>query len=659
MIKSGKFCRVLFTVLLCMAVVAPGVSFTGRRPITVYAAEVTTDFTKYEANGDLAGAKKAALTELADYYNQVVANLSASKKKAVTTVYNAGVKAINNVQNVTSVKTVLKAQKDNIEGQLSLEETRKNALTSLETYYKSIIEGMGDADKASAKRIYDNYTDAIKKLTDAAQISASLSEAKEALSKIADKTGGGDGNEPDGTTPSSSSDLIMVGGNWVTPTARYNQYVSVVLPVVNMMQGIHLTNVIVTPVVAANTSEWPFEIETSGYTQTIPELPGVGNGQNDMDRRRELTWNFKVKDNVLNGYYKVPFLVNYIDPASGENVQVTLTTYVLCVGAPGSGNVEEDAGKYSTPRVIVTGYDTEPAEVYAGDVFTLTMHLKNTSSNTSVSNMLVHLTTPTEGSDADSSYAAFMPTSGSNTFYVDKIGKGGTTDLSIEMKAKNDLSQKPYSLDINMEYEDENINSYTSSSDISIQVRQNARFEFSSMEILPSEITVGGQSNVMFSIYNTGQVPLYNAHLNFKADNIEADELYLGKIESSGTGNVDAMITALEPSKGEGIVKVILTYEDENAETYTYEEEIKLLVSEDIMPDDSMMYDELEFDYEEEEGPNKLVIGIIIAVCVVILIVVIVIVLKKRRRKKEDAELAGFLDDLEEIQGKDDGDEIS
>ena len=42
----------------------------------------------------------------------------------------------------------------------------------------------------------------------------------------------------------------------------------------------------------------------------------------------------------------------------------------------------------SVPRVIVTGFDTNPAEVHAGSDFTLTIHLKNTSKKTKVQNML-------------------------------------------------------------------------------------------------------------------------------------------------------------------------------------------------------------------------------------------------------------------------------
>ena len=45
-------------------------------------------------------------------------------------------------------------------------------------------------------------------------------------------------------------------------------------------------------------------------------------------------------------------------------------------GGSGSGGSSSDG---SVPRVIVTGFDTNPAEVHAGSDFTLTIHLENTS----------------------------------------------------------------------------------------------------------------------------------------------------------------------------------------------------------------------------------------------------------------------------------------
>ncbi len=86
---------------------------------------------------------------------------------------------------------------------------------------------------------------------------------------------------------------------------------------------------------------------------------------------------------------------------------------------------------------------------------------------------------------------------GSSTIYVESIPAGGTTDLVIDMKAKADLAQKPYVLNIDMKYEDEKLKEFTASSSVSIPVYQEARYEISEPQVMPSSIDVGSESNVM------------------------------------------------------------------------------------------------------------------------------------------------------------------
>lgn len=442
-------------------------------------------------------------------------------------------------------------------------------------------------------------------------------------------------------SPTSTSEFIMVGGNWITPTATYGKTVNVVLPLVNMSTT-NLNNVIVTPVIAQNTADWPFEIETSGYTQTISDLPGRGNGQNDMDRRRELTWTFKTRSDVLNGYYKVPFNVIYY---TGEGYETTtVTTWVKAVGAPGSGNVSDGGAGTSTPRVIITGFDTNPANVYAGDTFTLTLHLKNTSKRTAVSNMQIDLTTPTAGKDTESTYEAFLPTSGSNTLYVERIAADGTADISIEMTAKSDLTQKPYAIAVNMDYEDSKYNAYKASANVSIPINQEARFDVGSMEVLPADITVGEQSNVMFSIFNTGKTTLYNVQVKFEGDSVSGGETFIGKIEPGATGNVDTMVTGEAATTDDGIVKAVIYYEDEAGTQYTQEQEFTLFVSEAFY-DDSMMYDDTMMEEESGGGHRTALIIVLVVIVVAAAAVIVFIVLKKKKKKKEQLELEAELDD--------------
>ena len=83
-------------------------------------------------------------------------------------------------------------------------------------------------------------------------------------------------------------------------------------------------------------------------------------------------------------------------------------------GAGGSTDGGAASGNGSVPRVIVTGFTTDPAEVRAGSNFKLTIHLKNTS-KMKVSNMLFNLSAPTEGSDEQTTSPAFLPSSGASS----------------------------------------------------------------------------------------------------------------------------------------------------------------------------------------------------------------------------------------------------
>ena len=555
----------------------------------------------------------------------------------------------------------------------TLQEIKEDAVAEIVDHAAVVKLKVTKDIRKEINKIVEKYKDAIGTasgdtnqggLSTETGITDCVTEAKAAIDALVpggEDEDGSDVPDSDGEVamPSSTSDFVMVGGNWVTPEVSYGQTVNIVLPVVNMGVA-NLANVTVTPVTSNLVSEWPFVIETSGYTQTITDLPGKGNGQSDMDRRRELTWTFKTRDDALSGYYKLQFNVLYYVGTEVESC--TLTTYALVHGATGSGNVEAEGGT-STPRVIVTAFKTEPEQVHAGDTFTLTIYLKNTSLRTSVSNMLVNLAAPTEGMDADTSYAAFLPTSGSNAEYISSIGKGATTELTIEMTAKADLTQKPYQLDVSMEYEDEDYASYSSTADVSIPVYQTARFELSQPEILPASIVVGNEANVMFSIYNLGKVTLHNVKVSFEDDTVSGGEVFLGKIEAGATSAVDAMITGAAPSVEDDIIKVVVTYEDETGKVSTYEQEMELNVTEDtsamgdmgdmgMYPGDGMGYDE----FEEESSPFPVALIVIVVLVVVAVVVTVIIIIRKKRRKKEEEERINLLDEFE---GEDDSDEIS
>ena len=459
--------------------------------------------------------------------------------------------------------------------------------------------------------------------------------------------------EPD-PGPSSTSDFLSLSAAYKTPTVTYGQDALIALPVVNY-STVPLKDVIVKAKISNLVSEWPFEPDVAGATKVIRNFPAYNRDKNVEEVRQDLGFNFKVRQDVKSGYYKLTFDVTYLRDNQVEKTE--LVTYVKAVGKEDSGSLDDagnDAAKSSKPRIVVTGFETNPTQVYAGDIFTLTIHVKNTSKTAAVTNVLFDMQAKEEGKDADSKFAAFLPTSGASSVYVDSLAPGASKDLVIEMSAKADLSQKPYVLDVNMKYDAKEAVDLTDTASVSIPIYQEQRCELGDAEVMPSEITVNGQTNIMFSVYNTGKTTLYNVWVKFQGDSIKGGDTFLGTITSGATGNVDAMVTGVAPTMDDGKIKAVISYENESGAVSTMEKEIELFVAEEMMEDmsDPSMGMDGEMGMEEvQNGGNKLVVPIIIVV-IVLLIVVIVVVKRIRKKKREKAELMADLEALDDIDNK-------
>ena len=522
-----------------------------------------------------------------------------------------------------------------------LADAKKNALDQLADYYDALKDSVSADKKADFDKAKKDAETVISNMRTSEQVTAYLAKATAKLDTFVSSADTGD-TTPD-TTPTTTNNNIMVGGNWVTPVANAGQQVNVVLPVVNMGRT-RVKNVVVTPAISEDAAKWPFEIETSNYSQTIDRLPGTDDGGTDMERRRELTWTLKTRKDAPSGYMPISFNVTFEnDDKSLSNV--TLTSYVKVVGTTG---ISAD-GKSSTPRVIVTGFSTSPETVHAGDTFTLTLHMQNTSKATAVKNMVFDIQAASESTDTTYVAASFLPTAGSSTVFVDKIAAGANKDISIELEARSDLAQKPYVINVKMNYEDESVNAYENTASVSIPVRQEARIDTSSVEVTPQSIEVGGEANVSFSLYNIGKTKLYNASVKFQADSVTGGDTYLGNIDPGATGSVDAYLSGAAATTDDGKVKILITFEDESGEKTTIEKEMELYVTEMMDYDDGMTDDGMMDDGSQSQGGFK-IWYVLVPLVLILAAVVAVIVIRKKKAKKAAALLdAEDLDGLEEV----------
>lgn len=468
-----------------------------------------------------------------------------------------------------------------------------------------------------------------------------VSKAKADMDAIAGKT-----NE---TVTSATGEFLQLGDNWQTPKVSYGRQVAIVVPIINLgTEG--LTELIVQPEVSNDVTKWPFEPDSTGYVQTIPEIPGNPNYETAMKNRREVTYYLTAREDVLTGYYPLTFDIYYTKAGIRSEEPVKLTLYVETEGAPGSGTIGMNPAENSAkPRIVVTGFTTDPQEIYAGSTFNVTIHVRNTSPSTAISNALFDLQAVESGSEANTTYAVFLPTSGASSIYVPKLAPGAEMDLKIEMSAKADLTQKPYVITVNMKYDAGSAKDLTDSANVSIPVLQKSKFDTSTPEVMPNSITVGDQSNVMFSVYNTGKTTLYNVKVEYVGDSITGGDVFLGNIKPGETGNADSMVTGSAVTMDEGKIKAVVSYEDESGNPFTKEIELELFVTEPM--DDMGMMDPGMMGEGEEQGPKTGRIVLIVVIAVLAAAAAgTVIFLKLRRKKKAASELAKDLVDLDEEQ---------
>lgn len=458
---------------------------------------------------------------------------------------------------------------------------------------------------------------------------------------------------------------ISTGSGQETPSYSYGQQKELIFNVTNEGSA-EAKNVKISPMLDANTDGWPFEIESMNYDQDFDHIAA---GQTIP-----VKYNWKARQDVADKYYKLGFNITYDDgtkayktdkyafvkmngkkaatptptpPSSPkEPTQDTrgtttgISNYDPMVSGGGSADSAGGAASGSIPRVIVTGFNTDPAEVKAGNNFKLIIHLKNTSTSTGVKNMLFNLSAPTEGKDENNA-PAFLPVSGASSIYMDSIPAGGVADITLDLNAKADLVQKPYTVEVAMKYENQSNAQFDSTSMVSVPVKQAPRFEFSEFEINPSPATVGEEANIMCNLYNLGRTKLYNVKAKYVGKSISSKEVFIGNVESGGTAAIDTMIKAeKETAQGEKI-KMILTYEDDANQVTTVEKETAFEVQ-PATADSGMA-----MQAAETKKKSLPILPIVIGI-VVIIGVITGIIIRKKKKKREgvfEDEFVGLIED--------------
>ncbi|RMB62222.1 COG1361 S-layer family protein [Tessaracoccus antarcticus] len=302
---------------------------------------------------------------------------------------------------------------------------------------------------------------------------------------------------------------------------------------------------------------------------------------------------------------------------------------------PGSGDPVAAPPGISVPRVMLSGFTTAPAEVVAGQDFSVSFTLKNTSRATRVQNIKVSLSSG-EG-------AAFLPANGSSSMFIERIRAGEESIETMAFHSLPSLEEKPYQMTLLVEYEDTVANAYQSQETVSVQVKQGIRADTSAPQVMPEAIEVGQDASVTFNIHNQGKTKLYNAKAVVKEGQpVSGEEMFIGTIEPGTSGAVDMLIHADDEATQPLVIEV--TYEDVDGKVTALSKEVPL----------SVMPMNMEEPYPTEELPTDtgmvfpwlpLIIGFTLLVLLVIVIVLLVGRSRRRRREQRDMESLAMIGD--------------
>lgn len=378
------------------------------------------------------------------------------------------------------------------------------------------------------------------------------------------------------------------------------------------------------------------------YQKTFKATEETVNGTKDKKQVFLVSYTFPLKSDRKNGTYPVVFAVSA--KADGQEIQQSFTLYVtiadekkndtvkkdstsdVSVSNDGENSSDESEKPTSEPKLIITKCQSDPERLEAGKDFTLNVEIKNTSKIKYVQNMTI---------DVTCAETNLTLKADSNTFFFDRLGSNETLKLPLTFSTSAGIQEGRYDIQLSMSYDNPDASSLSSSGTISVDIHQPLRVELEADE-LPDSINAGDTMNINVQALNLGQGAIYNARCVVDAPGLSTGtSAYIGSVEAGSAANGTLKIFAgMKESSADGEMygetsgKLILSYEDEDGQTYTAEKEISTVINPLDLSTDSSQTE------EKKQGVSlQWYIGVIAAV--VILGTAGVIIYRRKAKQHE------------------------
>lgn len=400
-----------------------------------------------------------------------------------------------------------------------------------------------------------------------------------------------------------------------------------------------VSNIKAVPKLSTSLDEFPFAIEQVDYT--------IGyNGMISVNQIIEFQFNLRFADKVTAGVKKVDFTITYdrgwasATGDSSESCDISLYVNVTR-GYEAAGSEPGGETTAALPKIVVDSYSFSSDKIYAGEDFDLTFTVRNTSNEEETKSILVTVTNNAET-------GKLTPASGSNTLYIDKLGKGESKTMTMSIATAPDTEAKAYEIKLEFDYEGTKTRPATlsngqSSASIPVTIMQKIRLKIEDPTI-DGEPMEGESVPVYFSMYNMGRSSIYNCMVTVEGDGLSMEESFFqGTVAAGSTMRADFSLITATPGQIDG--EIVITYEDSLEEKMEERLPLSLYVSEAYNPDmypgvvdpDGMI--DTMGGMEEPSASGGIpvwawIVGGVVAAAAVV--AVIIILKKKRARALED-----------------------
>lgn len=203
------------------------------------------------------------------------------------------------------------------------------------------------------------------------------------------------------------------------------------------------------------------------------------------------------------------------------------------------------------PQLLIAAARTDPSPVAPGDLFTLTLEVRNVGGGDAYRLLL------TLGGEGGKDLGPFAPQGTGNVLFVSQVQAGGSIALAVPLVVDGAAEARAYGIPVLLAYEDSRGNGRSDVQRISLIVQHRPILRIGFYQPVAGA-TVGASFPLPVEVINLGKTTVNVTTLELTSEDLEIQNgsLYVGPLDGGTSASLEATATAAKPGTAEVVVHV-------------------------------------------------------------------------------------------------------